>query len=78
LLDSLDGKSQEVPKVIQQLCGQIFIFRFKLNSKNLTLGMHNYAVKRTFVPNDKLDMRYLDDKAKEVIVNFIHLQLNIS
>jgi hypothetical protein len=74
LLDSLDGKSQEVPKVIQQLCGQRLIFRFKLNSKNLTLGMQNYAVKRTFVPNDKLEMRYLEDKAEEVIVHFIRLK----
>ncbi|KAM0896059.1 hypothetical protein ACQ4PT_023433 [Festuca glaucescens] len=66
LLDSLDGKSQEVPKVIQQLCGRRLIFRFKLNNKNLTLGMQNYAVKKTFVPDDKLEMQYLVDKEEEV------------
>ncbi|KAM0896962.1 hypothetical protein ACQ4PT_022853 [Festuca glaucescens] len=64
LMDSLAGKSEEVPKVIQQLCGRRLIFRFKLNNKNLTLGMQNYAVKKTFVPDDKLEMQYLVDKEK--------------
>ena len=76
LLDSLVGKSQEVPKIIQQLCGQRLIFRFKLNNKNLTLGMQNYAVKKTFMPDDKLEMRYLDDKAEEVMFHFIGLKLS--
>ena len=76
LLDSFDGKSQEVPKIIQQLCGRRLIFRFKLNNKNLTLGMQNYAVKKTFMPDDKLEMRYLDDKAEEVMVHFILLKLS--
>lgn len=33
--------------------------------------MQNYAVKKTFVPDDKLEMRYLDDKAEEVMVHFV-------
>jgi hypothetical protein len=78
LLDSLDGKSQEVPKVIQQLCGRRLIFRFKLNNKNLTLGMQNYAVKKTFVPDDKLEMQYLVDKEEEVMVNLKSLIINIA
>jgi hypothetical protein len=78
LLESLDGKSQEVPKVIQQLCGRRLIFRFKLNNKNLTLGMQNYAVKKTFVPDDKLEMQYVVDKEEEVMVNLKSLILNIA
>jgi hypothetical protein len=78
LLDSLDGKSQEVPKVIQQLCGRRLIFRFKLNNKNLTLGMQNYTVKKTFVPDDKLEMQYLVDKEEEVMLNLKILILNIA
>ena len=68
LLDSLDGKSEEVPKIIQELCRQRLIFRLKLNNKNLTLGMQNYAVKKIFVPDEKLEKRYLEDKAEEVMV----------
>lgn len=62
LLDTLDGKSEEAPKIIQQLCGRRRIFRFKLNDSNLTFGTQNYAVKRTFVPDDRLEMLYLDNK----------------
>ena len=66
LLDTQDGKSEEVPKIIQQLCGRRLIFRFKLSDSNLILGTQNYAVKRTFVPDDRLEMLYLDNKAEEV------------
>ena len=38
--------------------------------------MQNYAVKKTFMPDDKLEMRYLDDKAEEVMVSFILLKLS--
>ncbi|KAE8768691.1 hypothetical protein D1007_59809 [Hordeum vulgare] len=69
LLDSLDGKCEEVPKIIQELCGQRLIFRFKLNNKNLTLGMQNYAVKKIFVPDEKLDKRYLEDKTEEDLMD---------
>ena len=66
LLDSLDGKTEEAPKIIQQLCGRRLIFRFKLNDDNLTFGTQNYVVKRTFVPDDWLEMLYLDNKVEEV------------
>ncbi|XP_044367394.1 replication protein A 70 kDa DNA-binding subunit B [Triticum aestivum] len=69
LLDSLDGKTEEAPKIIQQLCGKKLIFRFKLSDSNLTFGTQNYAVKRTFVPDDRLEMLYLNDKAEEVKVS---------
>ena len=69
LLDSLDGKTEEAPKIIQQLCGKKLIFRFKLSDSNLTFGTQNYAVKRTFVPDDRLELLYLNDKAEEVKVS---------
>ena len=65
LLDTRDGKSEEAPKIIQQLCGKRLIFRFKLNDNNLTFGTQNYAEKE-FVPDDRLEMLYLDNKAEEV------------
>ncbi|XP_044394615.1 replication protein A 70 kDa DNA-binding subunit A [Triticum aestivum] len=69
LLDTLDGKSEEAPKIIQQLCGKRLIFRFNLNDSNLTFGTQNYAVKRTFMPNDKLEMLYLENKAEEELMD---------
>ncbi|KAJ1277266.1 hypothetical protein BS78_05G282000 [Paspalum vaginatum] len=36
LLDSLNGKSEEIPKVILELYGKTLIFRFKLNDQNLS------------------------------------------
>ena len=36
LLDSLNGKSEEIPKVIQQLYGKTLIFCFMLKEQNLT------------------------------------------
>lgn len=36
----------------------------KLNGSNLTFGTQNYVVKRTFVPDDRLEMLYLNDKAE--------------
>ena len=38
MLDSLNGKSEEIPKVIQQLYGKTPIFRFMLKEQNLTEG----------------------------------------
>ena len=77
LLESLDGKCEEIPKIIRQLCGRTLIFRFKLNYQNLTLGMQNYAVKKTFAPIDKLELRYLSDKAEEVKMQLHYSKFNI-
>ena len=38
LLESLNGESEEVPKIIEQLYGKALIFWFKLNDQNLTEG----------------------------------------
>jgi hypothetical protein len=40
--------------------------------------MQNYAVKKTFVPDDKLEMQYVVDKEEEVMVNLKSLILNIA
>jgi hypothetical protein len=77
LLNSLDGRCEEVPTIIQQLCGRTFIFQLKLNIENLTQGKSNYIVRRTFVPDDKLEMQHLDDKAK-VSVHFLCIKSNIN
>ncbi|EEC82987.1 hypothetical protein OsI_28022 [Oryza sativa Indica Group] len=69
LLNSLDGRCEEVPTIIQQLCGRTFIFQLKLNIENLTQGKSNYIVRRTFVPDDKLEMQHLDDKVKDLLNN---------
>ncbi|XP_062190232.1 replication protein A 70 kDa DNA-binding subunit B-like isoform X4 [Phragmites australis] len=65
LLDSLNGSCEDVPKIIQQLYGKIFIFRFKLSNQNLTEGKAGYLVKRTFVPNENLETKFLNDKDKK-------------
>jgi hypothetical protein len=38
LLDSSRGNSEDVPKVIEQLYGKVFIFQIRLNNYNLTEG----------------------------------------
>lgn len=77
MLNSLDGRCEEVPTIIQQLCGRTFIFQLKLNIENLTQGKSNYIVRRTFVPDDKLEMQHLDDKVK-VSVHFLCIKSNIN
>jgi len=64
LLDSLNGKSEEIPKVIQQLCGKTFIFRFMLKEQNLTEGKEYYLVKKTFEPDEKLELQYSNHQAE--------------
>lgn len=75
LLNLLDGKSDEIPNVIQQLCGKQLIFKFKLSEQNLTEGTPNYVVKRTFVPDYMLEKQYLINKTEEVkqaTTDFLH------
>jgi hypothetical protein len=38
LLELNEGNTEDVPKIIQQLYGKVFIFQFKLNNQNLTEG----------------------------------------
>ncbi|KAG2582025.1 hypothetical protein PVAP13_6KG051005 [Panicum virgatum] len=64
LLDSLNGKSEEIPKVIQQLCGKTLIFRFMLKEQNLTEGKGYYLVKKTFEPDEKLELQYSNHQAE--------------
>jgi hypothetical protein len=57
LPDLVQGNNDEVPKVIQELMKKIFIFRFKLNERNLTEGRQGYLVIRTYIPDDMLEKK---------------------
>ena len=57
---------------VDEACGKEIIFIFKLDYSNLIFGTQNYVIKRTFVPDDRLDKLSLNDKAEEVKV-FYHL-----
>jgi hypothetical protein len=61
LLDLLQGNDSEVPKVIQELYVGSFIFRFKLNERNLIEGRQGYLVTRTFIPDDVLKEKIKND-----------------
>jgi hypothetical protein len=54
LLHSLEGNTEDVTKVIQNLRGKVFIFCFKLNDSNLVEGRQGFLVNRTYVPEDNL------------------------
>ncbi|BAT15355.1 Os11g0697050 [Oryza sativa Japonica Group] len=69
LLNLLDGKNDEIPNIIQQLCGKQLIFKFKLSEQNLTEGTPNYVVKKTFVPDYMLEKQYLINKAEEELMD---------
>jgi hypothetical protein len=58
LPDLVQGNNDEVPKVIQELMKKIFIFRFKLNERNLTEGRQGYLVIRTYIPDDMLEKKF--------------------
>lgn len=85
LLDSLNGKSEEIPKVIQQLCGKTLIFRFMLKEQNLTEGKEYYLVKKTFEPDEKLEFQYSNHQAENVrlfslqrlVYSFVQNQLSL-
>jgi hypothetical protein len=66
LLDLLQGNNDEVPKVIQELYEKLFIFRFKLNERNLTEGRQGYLVIRTFIPDDVLEEKFKNDQNNKV------------
>jgi hypothetical protein len=61
----LQGGVDDVLRVIHELYGKVFIFYFKLSEVNLTEGRHGYLVKRTFVPDVKLEKKSVNDKKKE-------------
>jgi hypothetical protein len=58
-----------VPQVIQKLYGKLYIFQFKLNDKNLTEGRQGYLVRRTFIPDDKIEENIMMDKDNKVSNN---------
>jgi hypothetical protein len=65
----------DVPRVIHELYGKVFIFYFKLNEVNLTEGRQGYLVRRTFVPNVKLEEIFVNDKKKEVSGVFLYIHI---
>jgi hypothetical protein len=67
LLESNEGNTEDVPKIIQQLYGKVFIFQFKLNSQNLTEGRQGYLVRRAFIPDEKLEKEFLHGENNGVI-----------
>jgi hypothetical protein len=79
-LELQQGDVDGVPRVIQELYGKVFIFSFKLNKVNLTEGRQGYLVRRTFVPDSKLEEKFANDKKKVVsgvfiFILFIYLQI---
>jgi hypothetical protein len=66
LLDSSRGNAEDIPKVIEQLYGKVFIFQFRLNSYNLTEGRQGCVVRKIFVTDEKLEKKMFHDKNDEV------------
>ena len=69
LLESLNGRTEEIIKNIQNLYRESFIFRFKLNNQNLTEGKPGYLVKKN-IPDDELEAKFLNDIK---VTNFYYL-----
>jgi hypothetical protein len=67
------------PKVIQELYQKLFIYQFKLNERNLTEGRQGYLVTRTFIPDEKHEKKFLNDKHNKVSnIIFRLCMLNLS
>jgi hypothetical protein len=77
LLDLVQGNNDKVPKVIQELYGKIFIFRFKLNKRNLIEGRQGYLVTWTYIPNDMLEEKFINDQNKKVRIIIFHVHILI-
>jgi hypothetical protein len=78
ILDLLQGNDSEVPKIIQELYGKSFIFRFKLNERNLTEGGQGYLVTMTFILDDVLEQKFKNDqnnKVRDIFVMFIFFSM---
>jgi hypothetical protein len=58
-----------VPQVIQKLYGKLYIFQFKLNDKKLTEGRQGYLVRRSFIPDDKIEEKFMMDRDNKVSNN---------
>jgi hypothetical protein len=69
LLENLQGDVESVPPTIQTLYGKLYIFQFKLNDKNLTEGRQGYLVRKTFIPDDKIEEKIMMDKDNKVSNN---------
>jgi hypothetical protein len=77
LLDLVEGNNDEVPKVIQELYEKIFIFRFKLNERNLMEGRQGYLVTMTYISDDMLEEKFINDQNKKVRIIIFHVHILI-
>ncbi|TVT97486.1 hypothetical protein EJB05_57267 [Eragrostis curvula] len=68
VLESLQGNTEDVPSIIQKLYGKTLIFRFKLTNQNLTEGRSGYLVKKTFIPDDKLEQKFMTATAEKKLM----------
>jgi hypothetical protein len=57
--------------------GKIFIFRFKLNERNLTEGRQGYLVTRTYIADDMLEEKFINDQNKKVRIIIFHVHILI-
>jgi hypothetical protein len=67
LLESNEENTEDVPKIIQQLYGKVFIFQLKLNNLNLIEVRQDYLVRRIFIPDEKLEKECLHGENNGVI-----------
>ncbi|MCD7467041.1 hypothetical protein HAX54_004227, partial [Datura stramonium] len=61
---SLDNKN--VPVQVESVCGKDFVFKLKLNTYNLKKGLENFTVSKIWIPDDKLELQYMQKEEKKV------------
>nr|XP_016463138.1 PREDICTED: uncharacterized protein LOC107786203 [Nicotiana tabacum] len=67
LFNRLSLESNNVPPLIQSLCGKEFIFKLRLNNYNLKEGLENYTVSKLFIPDENLELQYTTRKEQKVL-----------
>ncbi|XP_009789931.1 uncharacterized protein [Nicotiana sylvestris] len=65
LFNRLSLESNNVPPLIQSLCGKEFIFKLRLNNYNLKEGLENYTVSKLFIPDENLELQYTTRKEQK-------------
>ncbi|MCE5166954.1 hypothetical protein HAX54_031103, partial [Datura stramonium] len=58
--------SDNLPVQIERLCGKDFIFKLKLNTCNLKEGLENFTVSKVWIPDDKLELEYMQREEKKM------------
>ncbi|XP_060967924.1 uncharacterized protein LOC115713666 isoform X1 [Cannabis sativa] len=65
----LPTNNDEVPAVIQALCGKDFVYKLRLNHFNLKDGYENFTVSKIFVPDDILEQAHESKKREEINID---------